>query len=192
MTQPEIIEAEILDDSNHPEPETGSLPSRFGALCFDLFLLVAVFGFIATQLVLPKWYPGAIAEFMEMVEQYEEGTQGQDPTAVSPLLMDAAQTINTLFLLLVFFYFALVPLFFGGGSLGMRIFNLRIQDRETNLPAPLRAHLVRGSVKTICLLIFFPLLTLLFLLALRTPQRIAPHDKLARTRVVRAPAFSAK
>jgi uncharacterized RDD family membrane protein YckC len=74
----------------------------------------------------------------------------------------------------------------------MRIFNLRIQQREEALPAPFGALLVRGAVKTICLQVLFPLLTFLFLVALRTPKRIAIHDMLSKTRVVRAPAFSAK
>lgn len=190
--EPEILEAEILKDPQEPYLEPGGLPARFGALCLDLILLIAVFGLIATKIVLPSWYPGAIAEFIEIIEQYETADDSSAPVTPSENLTDAARTINTLFFLSVFFYFTLIPPLFGGGTLGMRIFNLRIQSQQGNAPASFGAHLARGALKTVCLQILFPLLTLLFLFALRSPERLALHDRLARTRVVRAPAFSSK
>lgn len=190
--EPDIIEAEIIGDPDPPEQEPGGLPSRFGALCLDLILLIAVFGLVATKIILPQWHPGAMNDFIEMIEEFENSDDSTPPTPASPALLEAARTINLLFFLSIFFYFTFVPLLMGGGTLGMRIFNLRIQDAKTGMPAPFRAHLVRGSIKTICLQVLFPALTLLFLFALRTRQRIAIHDMLAGTRVVRGPAFSSK
>ncbi len=190
--EPEIVDAELVGEPKPHELEPGGLPSRFGALCLDLFLLVAVFGLLVTQVILPQWHPGAMEEFLELIQQHENAEEGAPPPTPSPALEEAADTVNMIFFLMVYFYFTFVPHFLGGGTLGMRIFNLRIQNMNTPTPAPLRAHLIRGAIKTVCLQIFFPLLTLLFLVALRTPQRIALHDMLARTRVVRAPAFSSK
>jgi uncharacterized RDD family membrane protein YckC len=190
----ETLEAEILEeggdggDGKDPSgAETGGLPARFGALCLDVILVTAGFALFLTQFVLPEWYPGALEE---MTRQFERTEEGERPPPPGEELQEALATANALSFFFVFLYFAFVPLFLGGGTLGMRIFNLRIQDRRSGGPAPLRAHLVRGAVKTICLQVFFPLLTLLFLFALRSPQRIAPHDRLAGTRVVRGPAFS--
>ncbi|MBC2601551.1 RDD family protein [Puniceicoccus vermicola] len=190
--EPEIVEAEVVGEPEAPEFEPSSMGARFGALCLDLILLIAVFGLIATKVILPEWYPGAMNEFIELIEQYEDA--GEDPAPLNPSseLMKAAQTINAIFFLSIFFYFTFVPLLIGGGTLGMRIFNLRIQQREADAPASFRAHLVRGAVKTVCLQILFPLLTLLFLFAFFNPQRAAIHDLLAKTRVVRGPAFSSK
>jgi len=186
---PEFLEAEILEDPQEPRLEPGGLPSRFGALCLDLILLIAVFGLVTTKIILPRWHPEAIPQFVEIVEQYESADENTPPATPSPELLEAARTVNTLFFLSIFFYFTLIPPMFGGGTLGMRIFNLRIQDQRSNAPAPLRAHLVRGALKTVCLQILFPFLTLLFLFALRNSDRITLHDRLAKTRVVRAPAF---
>lgn len=184
------MEAEILDiegaDGAPPEPEPGGMPARFGALCLDLILITAVFALLLTQFILPQYFPGAMDE---MIRQFEESGEGVEPAPPSENLADAVRASNAVSFFFVFIYFAFVPLLLGGGTLGMRIFNLRIQDQSASVPAPLRAHLLRGAVKTVCLQVFFPFLTLLFLFALGNPRRIALHDLLARTRVVRGPAF---
>jgi len=185
----EILEEDRFSEEKPPELEPGSLPARFGALCLDVILITAVFVFLLTQVVFPEYYPGAMEE---LLEQFEPANEAEEQPPPSENVLEALRTSNILSLMFVFVYFSFVPVLARGGTLGMRIFNLRIEDRDRSVPAPLRAHLVRGAVKTICLQIFFPFLTLLFLFALRSRKRLAPHDLLARTRVVRGPSFSRK
>ena len=184
----EAIEAEILDGEpeSPPESEPGGLPARFGALCLDMILITAVFALLLSQVILPQWYPGAMDEMIRQFEQAEEG----GPPPPSENLTEAIRTSNVISFFAVYLYFTFLPLFLGGGTLGMRIFNLRIENAGTPSPPPLRAHLLRGAIKTICLQVFFPFLALLFLVALGNPRRLALHDMLARTRVVRGPSFS--
>jgi len=172
--------------------EPGGLPARFGAICLDLILVTAVFALLLTQIILPEWYPGAMDEMIQQFENSGNANEEVPPPPPSENLRDAIRTSNALSFFFIFLYFTFVPVLFGGGTLGMRIFNLRIQDRDKPIPPSLRSHFVRGAVKTLCLQVLFPFLTLLFLAALRNPQRMAIHDLLARTRVVRGPAFSAK
>ena len=187
------IDAEILEDDldatatqPEPEPEPGSLPARFGALCLDLILVTAIFALFLTQFVFPTYYPGAMDELMEQFDRSGEETEPVEP---SENVLEAIRTSNMISIVFVFAYFSFLPALAGGGTLGMRIFNLRIQDQNESVPAPLRSHLIRGSIKTICLQVLFPFLTLLFLYALRTRNRIALHDLLAKTRVVRGASF---
>lgn len=186
-----VVDAELVNDetlvgNTNPGPEPGQLPARFGALLLDLILITALCLLFLTQFVFPQYYPGALEELVESVERSRANEEAEP---FSQNVLDALRTSNMISIVFVFGYFSLFPALAGGGTLGMRIFNLRIEDRFASAPAPLRAHVVRGAVKTLCLQVLFPFLTLLFLLALRTPQRLAPHDILARTRVVRGPSF---
>jgi len=187
----EAIEAEILDGGpaepgSPPESEPGGLPARFGALCLDMILITALFALLLSQVILPKWYPGAMDE---MIRQFEQSEEGETPPP-SENLAEAIRTSNVISFFAVYLYFTFLPLFLGGGTLGMRIFNLRIQEIGRASPAPMRSLLIRGAIKTVCLQVFFPFLALLFLVALGNPRRLALHDMLARTQVVRGPAFS--
>lgn len=183
------IDAEILEDDlkgTDSEPEPGTLPARFGALCLDLILVTAVFALFLTQFVFPTYYPGAMEE---LIEQFEQAGGESETGQPDENVLEAIRTSNIISIVFVFAYFSFFPALAGGGTLGMRIFNLRIQDQDASVPASLRSHLIRGSIKTVCLQVLFPFLTLLFLYALRTPERIALHDLLARTRVVRGASF---
>ncbi|MFP4352030.1 MAG: RDD family protein [Puniceicoccaceae bacterium] len=185
--EPEIVDWGPADPERPPEPEPGGLPARFGALCLDMILITALFVLLLSQVILPKWYPGAMDEMIRQFEQVEE--EGGRPQP-SENLVEAIRTSNVISLFAVYIYFTFLPVFLGGGTLGMRIFNLRIEQNSAPAPAPIRAHLIRGAIKAVCLQVFFPFLALLFLVALGNPRRMALHDMLARTRVVRGPAFS--
>tara|TARA_R100000027_G_scaffold67314_2_gene65542 strand:- start:19503 stop:20078 length:576 start_codon:yes stop_codon:yes gene_type:complete len=188
--EPEIVEAEILDEPPEPEFEPGPIGARFGALCLDVILVTAVFTLLLTQYILPEFYPGAMDELMEHFTNPDEDSSFS--SGMSDYLTKALTTANGISFFFIFLYFTLAPVLLKGGTLGMKIFNLRIQQRDSAEPAPLSAHFVRAAIKTVCLQVLFPLLTLLFLYAFRSSERIAVHDLAARTRVVRAPAFTTK
>lgn len=185
----EIVEAEILDESPEPEYEPGSMGARFGALCLDVILVTALFTLLLTQFFFPQFYPGALDEMMQLIGN-EGGANFLD--GASDYLQGALAVANVLSFCFVFLYFAFTPILLKGGTMGMRTFNLRIQQKDTNLPAPVSALIIRSLIKSAFLLVFFPLLTLLYLYALKTKQRLALHDLAARTRIVRAPAFTAQ
>ncbi len=162
------------------------LPSRLAALLLDLILLLLLFTFFVTQVVFPVWFPGMTGELLDAWEHF------QDTGEVMPedeRLQRALNTINLISFFLFFLYFAFVPRLAGGGTLGQRVFNLRIENSDRGGPANQAGLVVRAVIKTMCLQVLFPLLTLLFLLALTNPRRRTLHDRFGHTVVVRGPAF---
>ncbi|MEM0965535.1 MAG: RDD family protein [Verrucomicrobiota bacterium] len=190
---------EDLDDPQNTAEksltEPAGIGARFGALCLDMILIILVFVVLLTQVVFPFYYPGAMDELQEWLEYVEESGDETEPPPMGENLQEAFKSSNVLSFFFIFLYFAFVPVFMGGGTLGMRIFNLRIQNRDKLAPASIGSLMIRSAVKTFSIqVLFLPYLTLIalanFLVALTNPRRATIHDMFARTVVVRGPAFS--
>jgi len=172
-----------------PPRDLGGLPSRCVALFLDIILMSALLALILIQVVLPKWYPGAFEEMRELFEERPEEV-AEEEYIPSELVMNAAKTSNVISLIGFTLYFGLSPALFGGGTLGMRVVNLRIEQAFRKARPPLNTLLFRGFIKAVCLQIWFPYLAIFFLMVFMNRNKQTGHDWLAKTVVVRGSAFT--
>lgn len=182
-----------LEEEQIPEPEVepGGLGARMVAAVLDIILVALVAVFVITRIILPQ-HPGVVEEFKLLMERQSEAAERgeQVPSLFSSEEMSAelirfVQTATLTTFALFWAFFTLSPMLMGGSTLGMRVFNLRIVRADIPLPAGFRAFLFRGFAKTFCLQILSPFLWVFFLLAAFNYRRMAGHDYLARTRVIR-------
>lgn len=190
---PEPEHSELLNDEMplEPEVEPGGLRARLAAGMLDIILIALIAVVVVTRIILPQ-HPGVVEEFQEIMERQRSAAEaGQEAPSVfsseemSPELIRFVQTATLTTFGLFWAFFTVSPLLMRGSTLGMRVFNLRIVRADIPLPASFQAYLFRGFAKTFCLQILSPFLWAFFLLAAFNHRRMAGHDYLARTRVIR-------
>ena len=127
-------------------------------------------------------YGSYIAWFESLTASLASG----DPIeAMSPEIIEAFSYANSIQLAVFWIYFAIGEAFFGGASLGKRMFRLRTVSTVTLGHPTLFTGILRAGIKTISLLSVFPVLLIASLIALRfNRRRQMGHDLLNRTVVV--------
>lgn len=167
-------------------PPVAKLWQRTLAFALDFFLVFNLSLVLLLAYLLPQKYPGKMAELQHTVRTSLEAKQGFN-ALLSTLSEDQLELVyycQNINLLVYWLYFVLSDVFLGGSSLGKRIFRLKIVRLKSYEMLSFWDLCLRGSIKALTLVWFFPVLMLNYAWAFFNKARLAGHDYLARSIVV--------
>ncbi len=167
-------------------PSVAKLWQRTFAFALDFFLVFNLSLTLLLVYLLPQKYPGKMAELQQTVHHALDAKESLS-TMVSALSQDQLEMIyycQNINLLVYWLYFILSDAFLQGSSLGKRVFRLKIVKLKSYEDLMFWDICLRGAVKALALVWFFPFLMVNYALAFLNKPRLAGHDYLARSVVI--------
>lgn len=167
-------------------PSVAKLWQRTLAFGLDFFLMFNLSLVLLLVYLLPQAYPGKMAELQHTVRQALDAKHSLNDM-VSALSQDQLEMIyycQNINLLVYWLYFMLSDAFLEGSSLGKRVFRLKIVKLKTYEELNFWDICLRGALKAMSLVWFFPFLMVNYALAFLNKPRLAGHDYLARSVVI--------
>ena len=171
-------------------PEPAPFFLRIIASCMD-----GAFIFFAGFLFAQALFPNEISNGMETYDEYGEKFKHEKDVAKlkelserfqeDPVLLEMVITLLSSWFWVSWCYWFVGERYFKGCSLGKRMFLLSTLSLRTGDLPETRTCFTRAFIKSLPILVLFPLLTLMYLMPLFNQRRMAGHDFLSRTMVVR-------
>lgn len=182
-----------------PDPIIPGAPLhlRLAAFVLDWVLITVLAFMLLDTVLLPRYHPDKLTEMttyfteaMQEAREAQERGEGFNPPPFVPSeeLTSTLQFCLEVLLIAWWTYFALGEWFSRGRSLGKKALGLRVVRRDTDLPPTPLETLLRSAVKSISLLPVFPIFPLLligYLIVFFNRRRLAGHDYMSRTQVIR-------
>ncbi|OIO59332.1 MAG: hypothetical protein COZ46_02710 [Verrucomicrobia bacterium CG_4_10_14_3_um_filter_43_23] len=169
----------------------GSRRLRFIAFVLDVLLIAMLTVTLLWVFIIPEHYASEFQEFQKALEQFNDKVAAGEASrfAASNIKLtsqaqEMVQFMQGFVIMMFWFYFALSELLMKGGSLGKKIFSLRVISLKTMNPPSFFDTFLRSGLKTMALLTLFPVLLASYAIYLFTRERRAGHDYLARTVVI--------
>jgi len=170
-------------------------PARYGirsiAFLMDFILVTTVAMLVTLKIAWPQSYPGALFEFNQLIDAFSVWIQsgaaeaGEPAPILSESLAEALVFANNIFFIIFWIYFMIGEAFFRGASIGKHICRLRTVSTVTLGAPPVFTGIVRAGLKTIAILLWFPVSILVSVaFVFFNKRRQLGHDILSRTAVV--------
>ena len=160
---------------------------RIIAFLLDLILIGAFILMFITNFVIPVKYGGTVEELNKVSQEYmntSKMTQKELFTKMSPELKEMIQVSQGYTVFMLWMYFAFSEILMSGGSLGKKVFSLRVVNSRTLEPPRLFDSILRSGLKTLALITWIPIFIVNFFLIFITKRNQAGHDLLTRTIVI--------
>lgn len=171
--------------------------SRFLAFLLDMTLAIVFGVFCLKVYFLPENFPGLQQVLSEKMTVYLNTLQTTSTTEafvfdlkLTTQEQEGIHFIATFIFFVVWFYNALNEIFLKGSSLGKRVFQLQVVSSLNFEPLRIGDTILRAGLKTITLLIYFPILCIDYLLPLFNQKKQTLHDMICRTVVIVQPVLS--
>lgn len=178
-----------MDNTNltiETAPPLAKLWQRTIAFGLDFFLVFNLSLVLLLVYLLPQKYPGKMAELHQAVRNVLDAKQSLHDM-VSTLSKDQLEMIyycQNINLLVYWLYFMLSDAFLAGSSLGKRVFRLKAVQFKSYEDLSFWDICLRGAVKALALIWFFPFLMVNYAWAFFNKPHLAGHDYLARSVVI--------
>lgn len=181
----ETISAET--EENAVSFQVAPKSTRILAFTLDLVLIGSLVLMLLSTFVIPKKYPAQMKELQGIIQSYTDEPKETRAIRTEEFSSDLTAMIAAMqaFTLLSFWlYFSISEIFSEGASLGKKIFSLQVINLKSAQRPRFFDSLLRGSLKTLSLLAFFPFLIVNYFLFFFTQGNRAGHDFLCNTIVV--------
>ncbi len=137
---------------------------------------------------MPNKYPKEVQDFNHELQLYTKEISAGNKD-YKPVLSDEVQNMVAfiqVFLIGAFsVYFLCNEILFRGGSLGKKVFSIRVIDIRTTEAPTWVWSLMRALIKTFTLASFFPILLVInYLIPFFNKHRLAGHDYICKTVVI--------
>lgn len=167
-------------------PSVAKLWQRTIAFGLDCFLVINLSLALLLVYLLPQGYPGKMAELQQTIRTALDAKQSLN-AIVSALSKDQLEMVyycQNINLLVYWLYFIVSDAFLEGSSLGKRVFRLKVVKLKDYEALTFWDICLRGAVKAMALVWFFPFLMVNYALAFFNKPQLAGHDYLARSVVI--------
>lgn len=169
-----------------PDPLLPSFAGRGLALLADFML-----AFIICILFFNLFYNQLVVSASVSTQQtilHEQAAQQEQILMMAEVRDLDSQKISILIIIIYWSYFTISEYLMKGSSPGKRIFKLRVVDPNSSCPLPFWRILLRSLIKTISLTQFaFALVFISIVMMLVSKKRIALHDWVAKSLVIKNP-----
>lgn len=161
-------------------------------LDFALVMMIAIF--CLDRFILPENFPGIqeamfikASHYVDAVQMAKVKGEAIPILELEPKEQEAAAFVMAFLFFLFWMYSATSEALLKGASLGKRVFRLQVVGMYTFEPLGLFETLLRGGVKSITLMAYFPLLAIDYLVPLFNRRRQSLHDMICRSLVIVEP-----
>ena len=164
-----------------------SKSTRIFACALDCILVMALALMLLSTFVIPKKYSTPMKELQHILHSYSETISNTDKKIAenfSSELKDMIESIQAFVVLAFWLYFSITEIFMNGATLGKKVFSLRAISLRTGQKPHVFDSCLRGGIKTLSLLAFFPLLLINYFLIFFPRVNRTGHDFLCNTVVV--------
>tara|TARA_B100001248_G_scaffold262737_1_gene262083 strand:+ start:95241 stop:95837 length:597 start_codon:yes stop_codon:yes gene_type:complete len=166
-------------------PDLRPAKLKFRALAFVLdVILVFVLLALALKIILPMQYPEAMEEVTYQFKQIEAQKESPEQLQFSDGVKQMFDFAGVFSLLFIWVFFTASELAFTNGSMGKKMFRLRVINMYSLERPRFGEALLRSAVKAIALLMLIPLLWVNYFIAFFTAQNRAGHDYICKTLVI--------